>query len=515
MTPPSRALFLPAALVLFASIAHGQTEAAQDMPSLAAASDDAATISLSLEDALRIGVGNDLGLRQQEIVAESAGYDAVGSWGDFDPVLTANVSYVDAENQAANADFLGVDSITDETYNIGTGILFPLTTGGSFELTFDLSNTATNNPFVQDPDFKRTTTDVIAAQFVQPLLRNAGHKVATSRQREFDLEFQKQIEVLRRTRQDLVSSIENAYWDLVAAIAQYEVAIETLELGNTQLRQNVRRLDAGVGTEVDVMQAEATVAQRKEERLLRETEVQRAADALKAVLYPGTRADIWDTVLDPTTPLPDPGSVVVGRLPPWTNALVVALESRAELREQRLEIERSEQGLIRSASERRPGLDLTLRSSSRGFSPSDSEALEIAAGWDFPTHTAALSFSYPIGNRARSNAERRARAQLRGARLAYDQLESQIVAEVRDAVRQVEYSRAAVDAALESERLGKRQLEAEQARYREGLSTNFQVLEFQQQLASAKFSATSAKANLAKALTALERAQGVLGEIER
>ena len=42
-----------------------------------------------------------------------------------------------------------------------------------------------------------------------------------------------------------------------------------------------------------------------------------------------------------------------------------------------------------------------------------------------------------------------------------------------------------------------RQLEAEQSRYREGLSTNFEVLSFQQQLAEALYSKNLARANLA------------------
>ena len=99
---------------------------------------------------------------------------------------------------------------------------------------------------------------------------------------------------------------------------------------------------------------------------------------------------------------------------------------------------------------------------------------------------------------------------MRSARLTYDQLESQIVEEVRAAVRNTNYSIEAVRAAAASTELARRQLAAEQARYREGLSTNFQVLEFQQQLAESLYSQTLARANLAKALIALRRSQGVL-----
>jgi outer membrane protein TolC len=87
------------------------------------------------------------------------------------------------------------------------------------------------------------------------------------------------------------------------------------------------------------------------------------------------------------------------------------------------------------------------------------------------------------------------------------------VAEVRAAIRQVSYAIEAVAAADKSYEYTKQQLDAEDARYREGLSTNFQVLEYQQQLAQALYNKNLARAVLAKALVNLQRSQGILGEV--
>ena len=133
-------------------------------------------------------------------------------------------------------------------------------------------------------------------------------------------------------------------------------------------------------------------------------------------------------------------------------------------------------------------------------------------GWEFPQNTASLTFSVPIGNRTRRFADKAARAELRRARLVYDQLEVAVVASLRDAVRQVRYQAEAVRAAVRSVQLAQRQLEAEQARYQEGLSTNFQVLEFQQDLLQAQSSERAARASYARALVALRAALGILGE---
>ena len=104
---------------------------------------------------------------------------------------------------------------------------------------------------------------------------------------------------------------------------------------------------------------------------------------------------------------------------------------------------------------------------------------------------------------------------LRSARLAHDDLESRVVSEVRSSHRRVLYEAQAVAAAETSVSLARRQLEAEQARFREGLATNFQVLEFQEDLTLAQFTLVQARAEFAKARAALARSQGLPAEGEQ
>ncbi len=103
-------------------------------------------------------------------------------------------------------------------------------------------------------------------------------------------------------------------------------------------------------------------------------------------------------------------------------------------------------------------------------------------------------------------------ADLRQARLTYDATEAQVAGLVRQAVRDVQYQAEAVRAALQSRELARQQLAAERARYEEGLSTNYQVLEFQQALAQTQSSERAARVAFAKALVNMEYVQGYLGE---
>ena len=484
-----------------------QTPAPTPTPSPAPSSSQGPEpVAMTLELAVETALANDLSLRIAEVAGDIARYNFEGSWGAFDPELRAAAGYQDNQSlpiQTAGGTFV----IEEQRIDTSAGVLFPLTTGGSFDASISQGVSDING---QNPN--PSILNTIGLAFRQPLMRGAGSKYATSEQHEFDLRYQQQTERVRQSRQDLVRQVADAYWDLVAAKEQLQVAEETLSLGRQQLEQNQRRLTAGVGTSVEVLQAEANVAQRVGERLLRETAVRGAADRLKALLHPGTKVADWELEIDPVTPLPTADAAQVTE---WQPAMLKALDKRSELRQQRYEIDIGEEQLVRARSLRKPGLDLLLAGGSTGFEGSEYQAFVSAIELDTMRYNASLNFSFPIGNHAASNAEFAARAAVRSARLNYDLLESQIVADVREAVRNATYAVEAVHAAEVTISLARRQLEAEQSRYREGLSTNYQVLEFQQKLAEALYTHTFARTTFARSMTALLRAQGIIGEERR
>lgn len=464
-------------------------------------------LELDLRRALEIAVAADLGLQIEDLSTQIARFNSAASWGAFDPVLTASGSVSDSEFEGQSI-LSGGDVLEENTLSFDSSVVFPLLTGGSIDVSFRTDNTKTNNTFQL---INPATTDSVSITYQQPLLRGAWREYATSTQREADLEYRSQVEVFRLRRQELLQVVADAYWNVVSAEEQLGVAESMIELAREQLDQNQRRLDAGVGTDVEVLQAEANEALRVEQRLMAEVAVRDAFDALRAVLFPGTREETWELEIRLVTPLPEQ---VDDPVPSWQQGLARALERRPELLQQALRIEASEVQLARARSEKRHGLDLSLTASSRGFDGNSADAFGEAIGFDYPSTTAALSYSVPFRNRAARNAERAARASVRVARLTFDQIETQVVAEVRSAVRQVLYQAQAVQAAGTSLDLARRQLEAEEARLRVGLSTTFQVLEFQQDYSEALSTERSARASYAKARVALLRAQGIIGELQ-
>lgn len=471
-------------------------------------------LELTLDDALRIAVEHNLDLATQEIATDVARFNALGSWGAFDPLLTLNAGLSESEFQGSSS-LSGGTVLEEDSESVSGSLALPLRTGGDLSLSYDRTNTRTNNQFAA---FDVSTTDVATVALTQPLLRGAWSRYATATQREAEIAHAKERAREREVEARLRKGVYDAYWSLVSAEEQLAVRERAVELGREQLARENRRLEVGSGTEVDVLQAETNVAQQEEQRLRAQADLRAAEDVLRTLLFQSERGEgeerlsSWDWPIRPTTPLPATRSDAVYD---WMASFDRALGARAELEAARLEIDASEVRFSKTRSERRPRLDLELSSSSAGFGADPSDALDTALGWDFPTHRAGLIFSAPIRNQTARYAERAARAGVRSARLAYDKAELDVLAQVRSAVRDVSYQTEAVAAAQTSRELAERQLDAERARHDVGISTTFQVLQFQQDLAEALSAERAAQAAYAKALAALAHAEGDLAQSAR
>ena len=88
--------------------------------------------------------------------------------------------------------------------------------------------------------------------------------------------------------------------------------------------------------------------------------------------------------------------------------------------------------------------------------------------------------------------------------------EQQVRVDVTKAARQVESGVEQVAQAITARELAERQLDAEGRKFAVGTSTNFQVLEFQRQLATSRSSELQAIINFNNAIARLEQVKGTL-----
>ena len=125
----------------------------------------------------------------------------------------------------------------------------------------------------------------------------------------------------------------------------------------------------------------------------------------------------------------------------------------------------------------------------------------------YPQWTAQVNFSYPLGTSVQEANVARARVQLTQVQAQVKQIELQVATDVTNAAVTVESNGERVQAAQAARELAEKQLEAEQSKFEVGMSTNYNVIQSQRDLATAQNNELQAILNYRKSLVELERLQ--------
>jgi outer membrane protein len=134
------------------------------------------------------------------------------------------------------------------------------------------------------------------------------------------------------------------------------------------------------------------------------------------------------------------------------------------------------------------------------------------SSFKYPGYVVGLNLSIPLGNHTAKGNLAYASANERSSELGLRDRELGIQLEVRQAFRNVDAAEKGVDAAKKTRYFREKDLEAEQKKFDNGMSTNFLVLSKQNDLDSAKSAEVQAQITYAKAVTAMERSVGNLLE---
>jgi outer membrane protein TolC len=472
---------------------------------------------ISLQEAIQTALENNLQVQVARETREVGRSNVLVNSGSFDWVLNSSLS------MARNKDLSRFDKTsffktsentsTTRSFSVGVSKLFDF--GGSLNLTYKPTYGSTRSTVeynLPQPAASSVTPfpydGNLSATFTQPLLKGFGRAttesllvVARKSAQQADLTFQKAII-------DLVASTESLYWDVVFAQKNLENKKAALSLANKQLRENQIRVQVGTLAPIEVTSAEAAVALKEQEIISAEAQFLNAKDALLRALYP--------TAVRPSTLEPTDAPSIKPLDMDEAAAERMALEKRIELKNSRLDLE-SKQVLEEAARNRtKPQLDLSVgyagASSSRdGYSGVQSDVF----GAKYPGYNAALTFAMPIANRAAKGSEAVARANRRSSELALRDLELGIALEVRQALRTLDASEKGVKAAEKTRIFREKNLEAEQKKFENGMSTNFFVLQRQDELDQSRASELQSRIAYAKAVTALEKAVGNLLEARK
>ena len=132
---------------------------------------------------------------------------------------------------------------------------------------------------------------------------------------------------------------------------------------------------------------------------------------------------------------------------------------------------------------------------------------------DYDQWSAALNFRYPLGNNQAKAQRVQARYSLRSAEQVLAAQRQTIIQQVRRAVRALESSAKSIDAAAKARELAERNLDAEQKKFANGMSTNYQVLQIQEDLAAAQAAELNSRVVYRKSRVGYNASTGTLLDV--
>jgi outer membrane protein TolC len=478
-------------------------------------------VELTLDDATARAMEQNLELAVERLNPQTFDFALAALDANYRPTFSSNFG-LRSQSAFPRSQTAGADMLVTETMTGNTGLTQNVKWGGgSFAVGFNNNRQAQSDAFATRNPALNTN---FSAAYVQPLLRNFRIDGTRASLRITKLNQEMSETTLRATVTRTLANVRNAYWDLVYSIQAAEVAERSMALASKLVEDNKARVEVGALAPLDVVQAEAEQANRRQAVATTSAARRTAELALKRLIVNGTDDPLWNASLEPVDRPTFSSSAIDVEA-----AVRRALATRTDLETSRKQMQSNDIALRILVDQEMPALDLTASYGLAGVGGPTfirapgalggaiidtvpggfADALRILANRDAPTWNLALNFSYPIGTSPAEANAARARLQQRQTIAQARALELQVATEVTNAALQVEASRERLQAAGAALVLQERRLDAEQSRFDVGLSTNFFVVQAQRDLRDAQNAELRALLDYRRAQVDFERVQEI------
>jgi outer membrane protein TolC len=488
-------------------------------------------VSLGLKNALMLGLKNNLDIAFQSYNPQIVATGIMRAESEYDTLLKSDFSKNRTRQQVGNT--LSGGSATEvyqERYNFNTAVQKRFTPGTSAELKLNNEQYKTDLSFQGlVPQYKSE----LILSLTQPLLKDFGVDIGTSLIRIANLNQQMSVEQFRDAVQNTLYRIELFYWNLYFQnedLKSKEISIKLAE----DLRREIKiKIDAGTLAPIEIYQAEQNVAARQEEVIVSKRRVQDAEDFLKAALNLYEKEKYWNVSI---VPLDKPDLTVVH--PNTDECIKVALEKRPDFIKTKLDLKASNIQVKYTKNKTLPRIDLVGSIGTNGLAGRPTSSSGLYGGvldsligtkknpwsghWDdvydslgsgnYYNYLIGIKLEIPLENKLAKSDYAQAKLQQSQAVTEIKYKEVLIINEVRDAVREVETNIQRLATARAILKFSQETLAAEKKKYDVGMSTERNVLDFQDRLQKAMSNMALTESDYSRSLSNLLKVQGILVE---
>ncbi len=450
-----------------------ETQEPQPAARVAGPTPGAPTISLAA--AVRVALAQGFALLDSRDALSASRWREKAAFADFLPALTP--TYLRGEG---GRDVFGLDVSQRLPYTGGT-----LTAAGRL---IDDPNAGT--PFPRTTDLRLVLT--------QPLLRGLGPNATFFELRNARRAVEGQARSLELERQRTAIDVAAAFYAVIAQRQLLDVASQSLERTDTLRKSSEARLEVGLASKLDVFRAELQAAQASDAMVRAQASLANALERFRALL---------------ALPPHDPVEPEAATLPPPEEALEPpevlvqhALANRLELLEARDLVEDARRSASLAKQNLLPQLDLNLGVTQLGFGSSFGTAWRAG---DTQVNL-FLSASYPLPQASARATSAVAQLEVDSRTRAVRQREIDVEQQVRQALRDLEQIRKSVELQQKAVDVAEQQRRLAVLRYQRGLGSNFDVVDAESSLVTARSALVQLLASYAIARLDLKRSTGTL-----
>ncbi len=494
--------------------------------------------ALTLKQVIYIALSNNTAVASIMLGPPGATEAVRNQRGTFDPDLQATADQIKSVIPATTALESGGDALSTKNYDWNFSLNKILaSSNGTLSATFNNTRTISNNNTQTINPFY---TPTLAVSLSQPLLRNFGWRFATlnvrlaeSAQRQAQWQMAQQL-------QDFVLRVGNDYWNVVQCEENLQVAQESLTFNKDLVRQNRISVRVGTMAPLDLQEAQSAEATA-------EANVDTAQAALKTA-----RVTLREDVM-----LNPQGTFLPAEVEPADKPVLqtkvsedeeAALETmvlnqpslggmRESIRAALTQVKFQENQLMPQVNVTAQFASSTLAGHAQcgapfgatnlncfnpalgGAPPNGVElpfkgdyntALNELFNFGFYNYAVILNYERPLSNAMARSALAKARVGFEQTRMQYRAQLSQAVVAVESALANLHADLKRVEATKQATYYARQALHDEQVRFRVGMATTHDLLQYENSLVTAEGQEVQADVDLMNAWLALEHAKCTL-----
>ncbi len=461
---------------------------------------------ISLEDSVLRALDQNLSRIARSLEHEVAAWNVRRERAAFEPALVASARREENNRENTVEQFRSqlTSFFEEQNRRYDVGVEGQLQTGARYRFGYslnDLSNNLTNNVVV-DP-FQNQYQSFLGATVTQPLLRGGGLAVSQAAVNLARAQERIELHSLRREMMSVAAQTEAAYRELAMAEALLEIRGNSVAIAERILEDNRERQRQGRMAETEVLQAEASLADRQTRRNEAEQQRIQAMSRLRLMLSDD---------IDPNEPelVTTDGKDLLPFSHDLHEAMQQALALQPDYLGQLQEIEQSNVRLVYAENQRWPQIDLVGSYGYNGLGDSASDSWSEVTGQDYKAWSVGLQLSVGLGGDRRQRSElQMARLKQRQALTRLKEVELSIYRSLQAGIQECRSLRENIESIGRIVSVRERLLENELERLNAGRSDSRSLFSIEEDLLQARESQVRAINEYQKAVLRLELASGL------